>query len=85
MPLARPCHRHAGRERLPIAPLELPAWLAWGLGLFAVGWVIQLVGHYYGAASPRLWTMMGFAGWAPFVVAEWGFALGLRAASNAVE
>jgi uncharacterized membrane protein YGL010W len=28
------------------------AWLAWGLGSFAVGWVIQFVGHYYEGRKP---------------------------------
>jgi uncharacterized membrane protein YGL010W len=28
------------------------AWLAWGLGFFVVGWVIQFVGHYYEGRKP---------------------------------
>jgi uncharacterized membrane protein YGL010W len=27
-------------------------WLAWGLGFFAVGWLIQFVGHYYEGRKP---------------------------------
>jgi uncharacterized membrane protein YGL010W len=27
-------------------------WLAWGLGFFAVGWIIQFVGHYYEGRKP---------------------------------
>ena len=27
-------------------------WWAWGLGFFAVGWVIQFVGHYYEGRRP---------------------------------
>jgi uncharacterized membrane protein YGL010W len=27
-------------------------WLAWGLGFFVVGWVIQFVGHYYEGRKP---------------------------------
>jgi uncharacterized membrane protein YGL010W len=27
-------------------------WLAWGLGFFIVGWVIQFVGHYYEGKKP---------------------------------
>jgi uncharacterized membrane protein YGL010W len=27
-------------------------WWAWGLGFFAVGWVIQFVGHYYEGRKP---------------------------------
>ncbi len=28
------------------------SWLGWGLGAFAVGWVIQFVGHYYEGRKP---------------------------------
>ncbi|HEY6133496.1 MAG TPA: Mpo1-like protein [Rubrivivax sp.] len=28
------------------------AWLAWGLGFFVLGWVIQFVGHYYEGRKP---------------------------------
>jgi uncharacterized membrane protein YGL010W len=27
-------------------------WWAWGLGFFAVGWVIQFIGHYYEGRKP---------------------------------
>ncbi|MCM0610447.1 MAG: DUF962 domain-containing protein [Ideonella sp. WA131b] len=27
-------------------------WWAWGLGFFALGWVIQFVGHYYEGRKP---------------------------------
>ncbi len=27
-------------------------WLAWGLGFFVVGWIIQFVGHYYEGRKP---------------------------------
>ena len=30
----------------------LGAWLAWGLGFFAMGWVIQFIGHYYEGKKP---------------------------------
>jgi len=30
----------------------LAGWLGWGLGFFAVGWVIQFVGHYYEGRKP---------------------------------
>src|SRR5256885_12287117 len=36
----------------PIAMLPMGAWLGWGLGIFAVGWVIQFVGHYYEGRKP---------------------------------
>jgi len=28
------------------------SWLAWGVGLFVVGWIIQFVGHYYEGRKP---------------------------------
>lgn len=31
---------------------SVASWLAWGLGFFAVGWVIQFVGHYYEGRKP---------------------------------
>ena len=27
-------------------------WLAWGVGFFVVGWIIQFVGHYYEGRKP---------------------------------
>ncbi len=27
-------------------------WLAWGVGAFVVGWIIQFVGHYYEGRKP---------------------------------
>jgi len=32
--------------------IDGPAWWAWGLGSFAVGWVIQFVGHVYEGRKP---------------------------------
>ncbi len=34
------------------AGASVTQWLAWGLGAFAVGWVIQFVGHYYEGRKP---------------------------------
>jgi uncharacterized membrane protein YGL010W len=31
---------------------SVSAWLAWGLGFFAVGWLIQFIGHYYEGKKP---------------------------------
>lgn len=54
-------------------------WLTWGLGLFAVGWVIQFIGHYYEGRKPAFFDdVMGLVIGPLFVVAELGFALGLR-------
>lgn len=30
----------------------LGAWLAWGLGFFGVGWLVQFIGHYYEGRKP---------------------------------
>lgn len=63
----------------PIAMLPLGAWLGWGLGIFAVGWVIQFVGHYYEGRKPAfLDDIVGLVIGPLFVLAELGFALGLR-------
>jgi uncharacterized membrane protein YGL010W len=35
-----------------LAGVQLATWLAVGLGLFALGWVIQFVGHYYEGRKP---------------------------------
>ena len=62
-----------------MAPLGTTVWLAWGLGLFAVGWVIQFVGHYYEGRKPAFADdLVGLIVGPLFVVAEWAFALGLR-------
>ena len=55
------------------------AWLATGIGLFVVGWVIQFVGHYYEGRKPAFVDdLVGLIVGPLFVVAEWAFALGLR-------
>jgi uncharacterized membrane protein YGL010W len=36
----------------PVAAGSFSRWLAWGVGFFAVGWVIQFVGHYYEGRKP---------------------------------
>ncbi|WXL25937.1 Mpo1-like protein [Ectopseudomonas mendocina] len=54
-------------------------WLASGIGLFVVGWIIQFVGHYYEGRKPAFVDdIMGLAIGPLFVVAEAGFLLGLR-------
>ena len=54
-------------------------WLAWGVGLFVVGWIIQFVGHYWEGRKPAfLDDILGLLVGPLFVVAEVGFALGLR-------
>lgn len=36
----------------PVALGSASTWLAWGLGCFVVGWLIQFVGHYYEGRKP---------------------------------
>ncbi len=36
----------------PLAQGGTAAWLAWGVGCFVVGWIIQFVGHYYEGRKP---------------------------------
>ena len=62
-----------------VALQSLAVWLATGIGLFAVGWVIQFVGHYYEGRKPAFVDdLVGLIVGPLFVVAEWAFALGLR-------
>jgi uncharacterized membrane protein YGL010W len=37
---------------LPLGQLDTPGWLGWSLGVFVLGWVIQIVGHYYEGCKP---------------------------------
>jgi uncharacterized membrane protein YGL010W len=54
-------------------------WLAWGLGLFFIGWVIQFVGHYFEGSKPAFVDdLIGLAVGPLFVVAELVFFLGMR-------
>ncbi|MPS93395.1 DUF962 domain-containing protein [Comamonas sp.] len=63
----------------PVAVQPLGDWLAWGLGLFVLGWVIQFVGHYWEGRKPAfLDDVTGLVIGPLFVAAELGFALGLR-------
>ena len=63
----------------PIAAQSTALWLAWGLGLFGVGWVIQFIGHYYEGRKPAFFDdVMGLLIGPLFVAVELGFAMGLR-------
>ena len=54
-------------------------WLAWGIGMFVVGWVFQFIGHYYEGKKPAFVDdIMGLAIGPIFVAAELAFELGLR-------
>ena len=53
-------------------------WLAWGLGLFIVGWIFQFVGHAYEGRKPAFVDdLVGLMIGPLFVVAEVAFTLGL--------
>jgi uncharacterized membrane protein YGL010W len=52
-------------------------WLAWGIGTFVVGWIIQFVGHYYEGKKPAFVDdLLGLLTGPMFVTAEAMFALG---------
>ena len=53
-----------------------------GLGLFAVGWVIQFVGHYFGPQARLCGRCDGFAGWALWMVARMGLCAGFAQKYN---
>ena len=64
---------------LRVAALPTGAWLATGLGLFVAGWIVQFVGHWYEGRKPAFVDdLVGLVVGPLFVVAELGFALGLR-------
>lgn len=53
------------------------AWLAWGAGTFAIGWVIQFIGHYYEGRKPAFVDdLVGLLVGPMFVTAEAMFAAG---------
>ena len=53
------------------------AWLAWGVGVFVVGWVIQFVGHWYEGRKPAFVDdVTGLLVGPMFVTAEALFMLG---------
>lgn len=53
------------------------SWLAWGVGIFVVGWVLQFIGHYYEGRKPAFVDdLIGLLVGPMFVTAEAMFALG---------
>ncbi len=53
------------------------SWLAWGVGFFAVGWLIQFVGHWYEGKKPAFVDdIIGLLVGPMFVMAEALFAIG---------
>jgi uncharacterized membrane protein YGL010W len=54
------------------------SWLAWGVGFFVVGWIIQFVGHYYEGKKPAFADdLVGLLVGPMFVVMEMLAPLGL--------
>ncbi|MCW5654510.1 Mpo1-like protein [Hydrogenophaga sp.] len=67
------------------AGMATAAWATLGVGLFVVGWVIQFVGHIFEGRKPAFVDdIMGLIIGPLFVVAEFGFLLGLRREVEAV-
>jgi uncharacterized membrane protein YGL010W len=61
----------------PLAAGSVASWLAWGIGTFVVGWVIQFIGHYYEGKKPAFVDdLLGLLTGPMFVTAEALFALG---------
>ncbi len=53
------------------------AWLAWGVGLFVAGWLIQFIGHWYEGRKPAFVDdLSGLLVGPMFVSAEGLFMLG---------
>jgi uncharacterized membrane protein YGL010W len=62
-----------------VAALSTSLWLALSLGLFVGGWFVQFVGHWFEGRKPAFVDdLVGLVVGPLFVVAETGFALGLR-------
>lgn len=63
----------------PVAAAPTLVWLAIGIGLFVMGWILQFLGHYYEGRKPAFVDdLIGLLVGPLFVVAEAAFALGLR-------
>jgi uncharacterized membrane protein YGL010W len=61
----------------PLASDGTGLWLGGGLGLFALGWVIQFLGHYYEGRKPAFADdLVGLLVGPAFVTAEALFSLG---------
>ena len=57
---------------------SVASWLSWGIGMFAVGWVIQFVGHFYEGRKPAFADdIVGLLVGPMFVVLEMAALLGL--------
>jgi uncharacterized membrane protein YGL010W len=62
-----------------LAAQSTAVWLTTGLGAFAIGWIIQFVGHGYEGRKPAFADdLSGFLIGPLFMTAEAGFAAGAR-------
>jgi uncharacterized membrane protein YGL010W len=62
-----------------VAALSTTTWLVVSLGMFVGGWVVQFVGHFFEGKKPAFVDdLVGLVVGPLFVVAEVGFAFGLR-------
>lgn len=62
-----------------LAAQSTSVWLGTGIGLFVIGWIFQFVGHAYEGKKPAFVDdIAGLIIGPLFVVAEAGFAFGLR-------
>ena len=53
------------------------SWVAWGIGFFVVGWIVQFAGHWYEGKKPAFVDdLIGLLVGPMFIVAEAMFALG---------
>ena len=60
-----------------VAGGSVVAWLAWGVGFFVAGWLIQFVGHWYEGKKPAFVDdIVGLLVGPMFVTAEALFAFG---------
>ncbi|KNZ32010.1 MAG: membrane protein [Methylibium sp. NZG] len=60
-----------------VAGRSVVAWLGWGLGSLAVGWLIQFIGHWYEGKKPAFVDdLIGLLVGPMFVTAEALFAFG---------
>jgi uncharacterized membrane protein YGL010W len=62
-----------------VASLPAGAWLLVSAALFVVGWIVQFIGHGFEGKKPAFVDdLVGLLMGPLFIVAEVGFALGLR-------
>jgi uncharacterized membrane protein YGL010W len=60
-----------------VADGSVVTWLGWGVGVFALGWLIQFVGHWYEGRKPAFVDdIVGLLVGPMFVTAEAMFMLG---------